>query len=454
MNGRILLTAALLTFCTALQAQFRNGTTGYDDLYDSETVHALKEHVSYLSSAELEGRKAGSEGERLAADYVAKALEGYGIDLISPVTGQEFGVVRENEDTLTSRNVVGFLQGWDKSLNGRYIIVGARLDNLGRDTYFVDGEEMPRIYFGANGNASGLAMLLELASRLSTNRVLVRRSVLFVAFGASQETLAGSWYFLNRAFSDADRIDAMVNLDMLGTAERGFYAYTSANEDMDRIVRTLQGELLPVQAQLTTEEPYASDHRAFYDREIPSVLFTTGRYPEHGTNRDSYGIIDFDGMEKELEYIYTYTLALCNGEKPMFRQDASKSPAPESGAISWNDVDVKPMFLTSSDPSFFLEKWVYQYLKYPKYAVENGIQGRVFVDFVIDESGNVKDVRISRSVHTALDEEAVRVISASPKWRPGRHRGKKVKVAMTVPVDFRLEKNTKGSMGLNGVKLK
>ena len=454
MIKRILLATVLLTLPIAMRAQFRTGTSAYDDLYDSETVHALKEHVSYLSSAELEGRKAGSEGERLAADYVAKVLEGYGIDLISPVTGQEFGVALASGDTLTSRNVVGFLQGWDKSLNDKYIVVGARLDNLGMDTYFVDGVETPRIYYGANGNASGLAMMLELASRLSTNRVLVRRSVLFVAFGASQETLAGSWYFLNRAFSDADRIDAMVNLDMLGTAERGFYAYTSANEDMDRGVRTLQGELLPIQAQLTAEEPYSSDHRAFYSKEIPSVLFTTGRYPEHGTGRDSYGIIDFDGMEKELEYIYTYTLALCNGQKPLFRQDSSKAPVPESGAVSWNDCDVKPMFLTSSDPAFFMEKWVYQYLKYPKYAVENGIQGRVYVDFIIDESGNVRDVRVSRSAHTALDEEAVRVISASPKWRPGRHRGKKVKVAMTVPVDFRLEKNSKGSVGLNGVKLK
>ena len=454
MRKALLLAAALLSFTTALRAQFQTGTTPFDDLYDSETVHALKEHVSYLSSAELEGRKAGSEGERAAAAYVAKVLEEYGVDLVSPTGGQEFGIARENGDTLTSRNVVGFIPGWDKSLNDRYILIGARLDNLGTDTYVVDGVETPRIYFGANGNASGLAMLLELASRLSTNRVLLRRNVLFVAFGASEETLAGSWYFLNRAFSDAGRIDAMVNLDMLGTSERGFYAYTSSNEDMDRIVRTLQGELLPVQAELTTEEPYSSDHRAFYGKEIPSVLFTTGRYPEHGTGRDSYGIVDFDGMEKELEYIYTFTVSLCNGPRPMFRQDATKSPEPAPGAVSWNDCDVKPVFLTSADPSFFLEKWVYQYLRYPKYAQENGIQGRVFVDFVIDESGNVTDVKISRGIHTSLDDEALRVISASPKWRPGRHRGKKVKVAMTIPVDFRLEKSTKGTFGINGKTIK
>ena len=454
MGKRFLFAAACLLLSTALSAQFRTGSGAFDDLYDSETVHALKEHVSYLSSAALEGRKAGSEGEKDAAEYVARALEKYGVDLVSPVTGQEFSIAREGADTLVSRNVIGFIPGWDKSLNDSYIVVGARLDNLGMDTYLLNGEPTPRIYYGANGNASGLAMLLELASRLSTNRVLLRRNVLLVAFGASQETLAGSWYFLNRSFSDVDHIDAMVNLDMLGTLEHGFYAYTSSNEDLNQGVRALQGELLPVQATLTAEEPYTSDHRAFYDREIPSILFTTGRYPEHGTGRDSFDIVDFDGMERELEYIYTYTVALCNGIRPLFRQDSGKAPAPVDGAVSWNDVDIKPIFLTSNDPSYFLEKWVYQYLKYPKYAVENGIQGRVYVDFVIDESGNVKDVKVSRSVHTALDEEAVRVVSASPKWKPGRHRGKKVKVAMTVPVDFRLEKNTKSAFGINGKRIK
>lgn len=453
MARRILLAAVLLLLTTTLPAQFRTGGTGYDDLYDSETVHALKEHVSFLSSAALEGRKAGSEGEKEAAAYMGRMLEQYGIDLISPEGGQEFGIAREGADTLTSRNVVGFLPGWDKTLNDRYIVIGARLDNLGMDTYTQDGVEVPRIYFGANGNASGLAMLLELASRLSTNRVLVRRNILFVAFGASQETLAGSWYFLNRSFSDVEHIDAMVNLDMLGTSGLGFYAFTSSNEDMDRIVRNLQGELLPIQAQLTTVEPYSSDHRAFYDREIPSVLFTTGRYPEHGTGRDSYSIVDFDGMERELEYIYNYTVALANGPRPLFRQDSQATPTVPEGAISWNDCDVKPVFLTSADPSFFLEKWVYQYLKYPKYAQENGIQGRVLVDFVIDESGNVRDVHVSRSIHTSLDEEAVRVISASPKWRPGRHRGKKVRVAVTMPVDFRLEKGSRGSLGINGKRI-
>ena len=451
MMRRVIAFLLALTAATLVHAQFRNGSA-LDALEDSETVRAFKEHVSYLASAELEGRKVGSEGEKLAADYVANRLKEYGIDVLSPEGGSTFGVLK-GADTLQSRNVLGFLQGWDKSLNGRYIVIGARLDNLGTDTLTVDGEPQRRIYYGANGNASGLAMMLELAQKLSYARTLLRRSVLFVAFGASQETCAGSWYFLNRAFSDADCIDAMVNLDMVGTGAETFYAYPSANEDLTVLVQSLKTELLPVQPTLLNAEPYSGDHRAFYDKEIPSILFTTGRYPEHDTGRDSWEILDYDGMERELEYVYNYVQRLCNGERPLFRSDdAAHGVNRPVDVVAFSDVDTKPMFLNSTDPRVFLEKWVYQYLKYPEYAVDNGIQGRVLVDFVINEKGEVEDVQVARGVHASLDEEAVRVVAASPKWRPGRHRGKKAKVAMTVAVEFRLEK--KGSFGINGKTIK
>ena len=434
----------LLTVCLCARAQYMNPL---DALDDSETVRSLKEHVAILASAGMEGRAPGSEGEKLAALYLEEKLRDCGIDVLP----QELFGIRDGADTLTSRNVTGFLQGWDKDLNTRYIVVGARMDNLGMDTYMLDGEPASRIYYGANGNASGMAMMLELAAKLSYSRSLVRRSILFVGFGASTKTLAGSWYFLEKAFKDSDRIDAMVNLDMLGTGEKGFYAYTSANEDLDTIVKSLQGELLPVKAESVNAEPYTGDHRAFYAKEIPSVLFTTGRYPEHGTGRDSFEILDFPAMEKELEYIYSFVLRLSNGGRPLFRNSSSADSVPV-GTYSFADVDFKPMFLNSPDPSTFMEKWVYEYLKYPKYAAENGIQGRVIVSFVIDEKGNVTDVKVTRGIHESLDAEAVRVVSASPRWRPGRRAGRKVKVAMTAAIDFRLEKN-KGKFGINGKTL-
>lgn len=451
MKGKITIISTICAIFIGIipaEAQFRDGAS-YADLEDSETVRAFKEHVSTISAAVMEGRKAGSEGERMTAEYVTGIFKKYGVDVLSGGDGDVFGIRQENGDTLTSRNVIAFIQGGDKSLRNKYIVIGARMDNLGTDTMTIDGRTVERTYYGANGNASGLAMMLELARMLQTNSPLLGRSVLFVAFGASRQTFAGSWYFLNRAFSEVADIDAMINLDMVGTGGDGFYAYTSSNADMNEVLKSMAGQLQPILPTLTAQEPFPSDHRAFYGKEIPSIFFTTGHYPEYGTERDTQSIIDYDTMERELEYVYNYSVALINGPKPIFNpSDLSKLTKSKGDdvVVPYYDCDYRPSFLGSRDPRVFLEKWVYTYMKYPKEAVKNGIQGRVLVDFVIDEKGKIRDVKVLKGVDPLLDAEAVRIISASPDWKPGWLMGKKVKSRMSLYVEFRLEK--KGSFGL------
>ena len=447
---RFLVSAAALSAAFAAGAQIRGGV--YSDLYDSENAAALKGHVRELSSAMLEGRKAGSEGERMAAGYVREQLEAYGVDVLSPEGGEKFGISKDGADTLTSCNVLGYVQGYDKALRDRYIVVGARLDNMGTQTMTIDGRPYEKIFYGANGNASGLAMMLELARMVQTNSMLFRRSVLFVGFGASSETYAGAWYFLNRSFSDAGNIDAMINLDMLGTGYSGFYAYTSSNADMNALIRTLAGELQPIKPEIVSTEPYPSDHRAFYAEEIPSVMFTTGKYPEHDTEKDTQSIIDYENMERELEYIYNFTLALSNqSDAPLFHPDRVKGKGGRTeGVTSYYDCDQLPTFLGSSDPRKFLEEWVYQYLRYPAEAVRDGVQGRVMVEFVINKDGKVSDVKVVKGVSEELDAEAMKVVAASPKWKPGKVSGEKVRCSMTIPIEFRLEK--KGGKPSFGIK--
>lgn len=446
-----LIAAALLLADVVASAQFRD-RNGCQELYDSETVTSFKKHLGSLSSSYLEGRKAGSEGEKDAAIYVTETLKSYGVDVLSPAEGDVFGLKTASGDTLTSRNVIGYVQGYDKDLRNQYILIGARLDNLGSMTVTVDGVPVEKIYYGANGNASGLAMMLELARMVQTHSMMFRRSVLFVAFGASLETYAGAWYFLNRSFGDAENIETMINLDMLGTGNNGFYAYTASNVDLNLIIRKLSGELHPVQPQIVGAEPYPSDHRAFYAKEIPAVMFTTGKYPEHNTEKDTQSIIDYDSMERELEYIYNFVLEVAGTSQNLaFREDnvPKRGPAYDD-VVSYYDCDQRPMFLNSADIAPFMDKWVYQNLKYPEDAVRDGVQGRVMVDFVIEKDGKVTDVRVIRGVDPELDAEAVRVISASPKWKPGKMGGEKVRTSVTVPVEFRLRK--KGSKGNFGFK--
>ena len=449
--ARTFKTAAFLVslfISVSAQAQFRDGLS-YGDLYDSENIAAMKEHVRMLSSAMMDGRAPGSEGEKLAAEYVMEKFEEYGVDVLSPSSGDLFGVRTEEGDTLTSRNVVAYVPGYDPKMRDHFIVVGARLDNIGSMTMMVDGEPSRKIYYGANGNASGLSMMIELARMVQTNSIMFRRSVLFVAFGSSTETFAGAWYFLNRTFADMGTIDAMVNLDMVGMGFKGFYAYTSSNADMNAILRTLTGELQPILPEVVAAEPYPSDHRAFYSMNIPSVMFTTGRYTEHNTDRDTQSILDYESMEKELEYVYNCTLALADYKGQIsFAPTQEKKKVETDDVVSYNDCDQRPSFLNSTDPRQFLEKWVYQYLKYPQEAVRDGVQGRVMVEFIINKDGKVSDVRVVKSVSPELDEEAVKVVAASPKWKPAKYRGQKVRCSMTIPVEFRLEKKGKSGFSI------
>lgn len=100
--------------------------------------------------------------------------------------------------------------------------------------------------------------------------------------------------------------------------------------------------------------------------------------------------------------------------------------------------------VVESNPSFpggdeALMKWLSKNLKYPSSAQDAGIQGRVVVQFVVNKDGSIVEPKVVRSVEPALDKEAIRVVSAMPKWTPGKQRGKTVRVRYTLPVMFRLQ---------------
>jgi periplasmic protein TonB len=99
-------------------------------------------------------------------------------------------------------------------------------------------------------------------------------------------------------------------------------------------------------------------------------------------------------------------------------------------------VEDMPDFQGGGQEAF--RQWIFQNLRYPPLAAENGIQGRVVVHFIVNTDGSVSDATVIRGVDPALDREALRVISASPRWTPGQQRGRPVRVAFNFPIDFRL----------------
>ena len=108
----------------------------------------------------------------------------------------------------------------------------------------------------------------------------------------------------------------------------------------------------------------------------------------------------------------------------------------EEEAIPFQLVEEKPSFQGGDANQF--SKWVNQRLVYPEIAKENGVQGRVTLQFTVEKDGTVTKVRVLRGVDPSLDKEAVRVVSMSPKWKPGKQRDRAVPVTYTFPVIFQL----------------
>ena len=135
-----------------------------------------------------------------------------------------------------------------------------------------------------------------------------------------------------------------------------------------------------------------------------------------------------------------WTPATKDGKKVAVRTDLPlqfwwSSSSSQQGEVFFI-VEEMPKFQGESFDSFRV--WAAEHIRYPKVAADNGIEGRVFVRFIVFPDGHVDSVKVVRGVNPALDAEAVRVVKSSPLWTPGKQRGKKVAVAFTFPITFQL----------------
>ncbi len=402
---------------------------------------SVEEHVAFLTSDSLAGRAAGSAGELAAADYIYACLQESGVTLLSPPGGDDFYMAVGGNDTLHSRNIIGIVEGYDANLKNEYVVVGAHMDHLGVNTLTVDGISRRQVYRGADDNASGVAALLEMAEKVANDAFLFRRSVIFAFFGAEERGMAGSWYFLNRLFKDTSDIVMMINLDMVGRSggENDFRIYTGVrNLELAAVIDDVSASFPGLTPKVYPTDCFASDHRSFYHKGIPVALLTSGLHRDYHTLRDTPDKLDYGQIYQISNYAYALAMSVANSDKRVSSGIHSSSDMQE-GYYSQSDVDRPAQFLHGTEAQF-LSRWVYPYVKYPDSAVAAGEQGKVIAEFIIEEDGSVSSVTITRGVTEDIDNEVIKVISASPRWKPARLQGRNVRVKTSVAVEFRLSK--------------
>jgi len=409
---------------------------------------ALRQHVAALCDEELDGRLAGTDGERMAARYVYEALKEAGVLMLTDSLGQDF-TISGGKDSIRSQNIVGIVEGADPQLREEYIVVGAHYDHIGTHTLIVDGEPVVQLFPGADANASGVAMMVELARMVAQYQGMFRRSILFVGFGAGEQGMAGSWYFVNRAFEQIKMVKAMVDLDCLGRSgtDHPFTIFSQLSKiDYEYILDKTREQPVLRLPEVVPSPPVSSDLLPFYEKNIPVFLFSSGPAREHRTIKDTPRLLDWAEMEIRDNYIYHFLQVLADlDEISSIDADPEKRAARADKVYAVSECDVRPQFFHSNE-RHFLQSWVYKYLKYPSKAIEEKIQGQVLMSFIVEKDGSVTNVTVEHGVDQLLDDEAVRVIEVSPKWIPGQIKGNKVRTKIVIPVEFRL--TSKWDIGL------
>lgn len=433
MKRRFLLTIALSVLCaTGLFAQ-----TG--------AVSRMREDVMVLTADSLMGRGSATIHEYKAARYIEKVFANSGLDLLYPHPGQDFSLLAAGNDTLRSQNVVSIVEGWDPKLKDEYIVIGAHYDHLGYNDLVVNGQVKRQIFRGADDNASGVAVLLELARLVKAESFNFRRSVIFVAFGAEERGMNGSWYFANRAFAHTQKISLMINLDMVGrgSGKEDVDVYTVLpHTQLETVLRDVADMPLMFLPQIHAKDYFPSDHQVFANLGIPVALFTTKLHGDYHTVKDTPDKLNYRTMEHLTQYLLNLSRTVSNMDAMLPRTVLAEEfdNSGEKEIYSQVETDQRATYM-KGDERKFMDDWVYHYLRYPQEAIELGIQGRVVVDFVVEKDGTVTEAQVTKSVHHLLDAEALRVIMVSPKWKPATINGKPVRVKISVPVEFKLRRD-------------
>lgn len=263
---------------------------------------ALREHVQWLAAPEREGRGTGSRGLEAAGDYVAQQFQKAGL---VPGFGQswfqEFDVdIGSRGKPRRARNVIGVLPGSNPEFTGQSVIVSAHYDHLGRDGRGVRVAELGQVHPGADDNASGVAVLLELA-RVIAAQGRPPRTLVFAAFAGEEEGLQGSRHFVANppATLPLSGMRAVLNLDTvgrLGNNELSALATGTASEwvHVFRGVGFATG--VPIRSIAGAAE--SSDQFSFIERGVPGVQLFTQAHLDYHRPTDTADRIDIDGLVK------------------------------------------------------------------------------------------------------------------------------------------------------------
>ncbi|APX98954.1 PDZ domain-containing protein [Lacinutrix venerupis] len=294
---------------------------------------SIKDDVTFLASDALEGRQTGSNGEQKAAAYIAERFKNIGLQekgtegyfqsfSFRPKTDPHQEVnytVKDGDSTITGTNVIGFIDNNAENT----IIIGAHYDHLGLGAEGSLHRGETAIHNGADDNASGVAVLLNLANRLKGKNI--NNNYLFMAFSGEEMGLLGSNYFVKNPTIDTKKIDYMINMDMVGRlkADSTLAVYGVGTSPILKQTITSNNSNFKLVVKESGVGP--SDHTSFYNAEIPVLHFFTGQHEDYHKPSDDTEKLNYEGMQTISNYIFEIITDLDNNGKLPFRETKNES---------------------------------------------------------------------------------------------------------------------------------
>jgi len=291
----------------------------------------VRSHIEYLASPELQGRSGPTKTK--ARDYLVREFIRVGAqpffhgEWVQPVPGQT-GL--SGEIGPAGENVGACVRGTDPKLRNEWIVINAHYDHLGK----INGQ----IYPGADDNASGVAMLLEVARQISAQPL--KRSVAFVAFDFEESLLWGSRWFIGHTPVPVEEIKLCITADMIGRSLGGLglpTVFVLGAEHSDTVRQALAETPVPHKlevAQLGADMiGTRSDYGPFRDQEIPFLFFSTGEHPDYHRPTDTPDRIDYPKATRIIEFVTSLVQRLGNTPEELKWQAPAYQKLEEARAV-------------------------------------------------------------------------------------------------------------------------
>ncbi|HPF35972.1 MAG TPA: M20/M25/M40 family metallo-hydrolase [Candidatus Krumholzibacteria bacterium] len=298
----------------------------------TEPGEALHERVARLAADELQGRGNGTPGAAAAAELIGSWFRDAGLDPAGADGWyQDFPLEGHGLQGATGRNVLGLLPGRGP-LADRVVVIGAHYDHLG--LRLDDAGAVTGVYHGAEDNASGVAVLVELARRAVAADADARRTLLFAAFAGEEVGLQGSRWLVDHLPVPREGIDLMLNLDSVGRLrDARLYVGGVGSADGLRDLVTAANAPHGLTLELSDGGWDASDHVAFNAAGVPVLFLFTGPHPQYHSVDDTADRVEPAPLLRVAGFAESLLAAAAARPEPfLYRAVAELPQRPEGGA--------------------------------------------------------------------------------------------------------------------------